>query len=78
MKGFCENEYLFAECAGSPRVSAKPDMRMNRIWRLRGTRQSSNSTNNSGPLIFEVGFLMLLMATGYARSRRVPAQVAVS
>jgi hypothetical protein len=25
-------------------------------------------TNDSGPLIFEVGFLMLLMATGYARA----------
>jgi hypothetical protein len=34
-------------------------------------------TNDSGPLIFEVGFLMLLMATGYARSRPVPARVPV-
>jgi hypothetical protein len=35
-------------------------------------------TNDSGPLIFEVGFLMLLMATGYARSRPVPARVPVT
>jgi hypothetical protein len=35
-------------------------------------------TNDSGPLIFEVGFLMLLMATGYARSRPVPERVPVS
>jgi hypothetical protein len=34
--------------------------------------------NDSGPLIFEVGFLMLLMATGYARSRPIPAPVPVS
>ncbi|MFL5909542.1 MAG: hypothetical protein ACJ768_03085 [Gaiellaceae bacterium] len=34
--------------------------------------------NDSGPLIFEVGFLMLLMATGYARSRPIPARVPVS
>jgi hypothetical protein len=35
-------------------------------------------SNDSGPLIFEVGFLLLLMATGYARSRPVPARVPVS
>src|SRR3954469_1842747 len=34
-------------------------------------------TNDSGPLIFEVGFLMLLMATGYARSRPVREPAAV-
>ena len=35
-------------------------------------------SNDSGPLIFEVGFLMLLMATGYVRSRPIAARVPVS
>jgi hypothetical protein len=34
--------------------------------------------NDSGPLIFEVGFLLLLMATGYARSKPVRAAVPVA
>ena len=35
-------------------------------------------TNDSGPVMFEIGFLMLLMATGYARSKPVPARVPVA
>jgi hypothetical protein len=35
-------------------------------------------TNDSGPVMFEIGFLMLLMATGYARSKPVPVRVPVA
>jgi hypothetical protein len=47
------------------------------IWGAFFATVIGSLTNDSGPLMFEVGFLMLLMATGYARSRPVPARVPV-
>jgi hypothetical protein len=47
------------------------------IWGAFFATVIGSLANDSGPLMFEVGFLLLLMATGYARSRPVRERAAV-
>ena len=66
--GVRHREEIFAPLAGIPAFMAG-------IWGAFAATIVGTLANDSGPLMFEAGLLMLLLATGYGRSRREPRAV---
>ena len=66
--GVRHRKEIFAPLAGIPAFMAA-------IWGAFAATIAGTLANDSGPLMFEAGLLMLLLATGYGRSRREPRAV---